>query len=111
MRRRARSIQKSAIALNVLLRDKYLAYVVIIAISSGLFFFYAQGYNHWLYNPVLYGLWSESDLTSGGVRILVLRIYCLGIALLSLRLAHLGFERKSGKAGSLGPAEPSLNHR
>jgi hypothetical protein len=64
----------ACIALNVLLRDKYLAYAIIIATSSGLFYLYTQGYNHWLYNPVLYRLWRESDLVSmGGVaRILVL---------------------------------------
>ena len=82
-----------------MLRDKYLAYAIIIATSSGLFYLYTQGYNHWLYNPVLYRLWRESDLVSiGGVaRILVLRIYCLGITLLCILLAHVCFERKSGK--------------
>jgi hypothetical protein len=88
----------ASIALNVLLRDKYAAYAVIIATSAALFYLYLQGYNHWLYNPVLYGLWTEADLasTSGAVRILVLRIYCLTITLLFLWLAHLCFERKSG---------------
>ena len=53
----------AAIALNVLLRDKYLAYAVCIATGAGLFYLYNVGYNHWLYNPALYQLWTYSDLT------------------------------------------------
>ena len=86
--------------LNVLLRDKYLAYAVSFAISGGLFYLYNLGYNHWLYNPVLYGLWTPSDLAGAGsnlTRILTHRIYCLAIAALFLSLAHLFFERKSTK--------------
>ncbi len=86
--------------LNVLLHDKYLAYAVSIAISGGLFYLYNQGYNHWLYNPVLYQLWFPSDLT-GATRnlsqIITHRVYCLAVAALFLSLAHLFFERKSTK--------------
>jgi len=88
----------TSIALNILLRDKYLAYAVSIATCSGLFYLYSQGYNHWLYNPTLYGLWTEADLagTGGGFpRILSLRVYCLAIALVCLLVAHLCFERGS----------------
>ncbi|MFZ0749393.1 MAG: hypothetical protein WAM70_08555, partial [Pyrinomonadaceae bacterium] len=86
----------ASIALNVLLRDKYLCYAVTIALGSSLFYLYSQGLNHWLYNPVLYGLWTEADLSSLGglLRILGLRAYCLAIAGLSLLLAHVLFERK-----------------
>ena len=90
----------AAVALNVLLRDKYLAYAVSIATSGGLFYLYGQGYNHWLYNPVLYGLWTYADLTGAGnnqSRILVHRVYCLAIAILCLSLAHLYFQRRSTK--------------
>ena len=80
--------------LNVLLRDKYLTYVVSIAAGSGLFYIYAQGYNHWLYNPVLYGLWTAMDVETGLWRLLPLRVYCVAIALICLFLAHLRFERK-----------------
>jgi ABC-type transport system involved in multi-copper enzyme maturation permease subunit len=88
----------AATALNVLLRDKYLAYAVSFAISIGLFYLYNQGYNQWLYNPVLYGLWTPSDLTGAAknlARIITHRIYFLAIAALLLSLAHLFFERKS----------------
>lgn len=84
--------------LNVLLRDKYLAYAVSFAIGGWLFYLYNLGYKHWLYNPVLYGLWTPSDLGGAGsnlTRILTHRIYCLAIAALFLSLAHLFFERKS----------------
>ena len=84
-----------SIALNILLRDKYVAYAVSIAMVSGLFYLYSQGYNHWLYNPVLYGLWTPADLASGFSRILSLRIYCLTIALVCLLVAHLRFERRA----------------
>ncbi|HVQ39044.1 MAG TPA: hypothetical protein VMS31_16015, partial [Pyrinomonadaceae bacterium] len=82
-------------ALNVLLRDKYLAYAVSIATGAGLLYLYSHGYNHWLYNPMLYGLWTPADLESGISRILPLRIYCLTIALVCLLIAHLRFERRA----------------
>jgi hypothetical protein len=85
----------ACIALNVLLREKYLAYAIIIAISSGLFYLYTQGYNHWLYNPFLYGLWTESDLNHLPSRLLLPRAYCLGLTIICLLIAHAGFPRKS----------------
>ena len=88
----------AATALNVLLRDKYLTYAVSIVTASGLFYLYNQGYNHWLYNPLLFRLWSYVDLTSG--RILTYRIYCLALTGLCLAVAHLCFQRGSGR-GSL----------
>jgi ABC-2 type transport system permease protein len=86
----------TSIGLNVLLRDKYAAYAVSIATGSGLFYLYSQGYNHWLYNPVLYGLWIPSDLTGTSAvssRIVALRLYCILLTLLFLLIAHLFFER------------------
>src|SRR6267142_1205049 len=85
-----------SIGLNVLLRDKYVAYAVSIATGSGLFYLYSQGYSHWLYNPVLYGLWIPADLTgttAGFSRIIALRLYCIALTLLFLLIAHLFFER------------------
>jgi ABC-2 type transport system permease protein len=85
-------------ALNVLLRDKYLAYAVCLAVAGTLFFLFSQGYNHWLYNPVLYGLWTPADLRRGSPllpQIITHRAYCLALAALSLSLAHLFHERKS----------------
>lgn len=81
------------IALNVLLRNKYLAYVVAVGTGAGLFYLYNVGYKHWSYNPLLYQLWSYHDLTSG--RILAYRLYCLALAAICLALAHLFFQRKS----------------
>jgi len=92
-----------SVALIVLLRDKYLAYAVSIATGAGLFYLYSQGFNHWLYNPVLYQLWTYADLTgaeSTRVRILTHRVYCLAVASLCLALAHLAFKRKSSSKGS-----------
>jgi len=40
--------------LNVLLRNKYLAYVVSIGTAAGLLYLYNIGFTHWLYNPLLY---------------------------------------------------------
>ena len=81
------------VALNVLLRNKYLAYVGAIGTGAGLFYLYNFGYNHWLYNPLLYRLWKYGDLTSR--TILGYRLYCLALAAACLALAHLFFERKS----------------
>jgi hypothetical protein len=79
--------------LNTLLRNKYLVYVVAVGTSAGLFYLYSAGYNHWLYNPMLYQLWKYPDLTSP--TILASRLYCLIAAAASLALAHSLFERKS----------------
>ena len=81
------------VALNVVLRNKYLAYVVAVGAGAGLFYLYSIGYNHWLYNPLLYQLWNYQDLTSR--TILGYRLYCLALAAVFLALAHLLFERKS----------------
>jgi ABC-2 type transport system permease protein len=94
-------VAAASLALNVFLRDRYLAYAVCIAIGAGAFYVYNLGHNHWLYNPVLYQLWNYSDLTEAGAargRILTHRIYCLSFSCLWLALAHLGYPRKSGKA-------------
>ena len=80
-------------ALNVVLRNKYVAYVVAVGTGAGLFYLYNNGYNHWLYNPLLYQLWKFQDLTS--TRILAYRLYWLALAIVCLALAHVLFERKS----------------
>ncbi len=90
----------AAIALNVLLRDKYVAYTLIIGISAGLVYLYSQGYKHWLYNPLLFQLWNYGDLIGAGNKlgtILTHRLYCLATATACLSLAHLFFQRKSSK--------------
>jgi ABC-type transport system involved in multi-copper enzyme maturation permease subunit len=81
------------IALNVLLRNKYLTYVVAVGAGASLFYLYNIGYNHWVYNPLLYKVWHYSNLTTGTT--LALRLYCLALAAACLALAHLVFERKS----------------
>ena len=82
------------IALNVVLRNKYVAYVVATATGAGLIYLYNNGYNHWSYNPLLYQLWKYADLTKG--TILAHRLYCLSLAVAFLALAHVLFQRKSG---------------
>ena len=80
-------------ALNVVLRNKYLVYVVAVGTGAGLFYLYSTGYNHWLYNPLLYHLWQYPDLASA--KILAYRLYCLIAAATCLALAHLCFERRT----------------
>ena len=70
-----------------------MAYVVAVGIGVGLLYLYNVGYNHWLYNPMLYQLWKYQDLTSA--RILTYRLYSLIIAAAFLALAHVLFERRS----------------
>jgi ABC-type transport system involved in multi-copper enzyme maturation permease subunit len=82
------------VTLNVLLRNKYVTYVVAVGIGAGLIYLYNLGYNHWLYNPLLYRLWHYNSLTNGST--LAQRLYCLALAIALLALAHLLFERKSG---------------
>ena len=86
-----------SILLNIVLREKYLAYVVIVGVGAGLLYLYGQGYNHWLYNPMLYQLWNYPDLTGNGSNqsiILIHRIYCLAASVACLSLAHILFQRK-----------------
>lgn len=89
-----------SVALNVLLRDKYVAYAAQIAACVGLFYLYGQGHNHPLYNPALYRLWTHADLTGAGgwSRLLPHRLYCLALAALCLSLAHLCYARKSSRS-------------
>lgn len=85
---------------NIALRNKHVAYVFSIGTAAGLFYLYSNGYNQWLYNPVLYQLWTYTDLAGAGnnqTTILLHRIYCLGVAIACLSLAHLLFLRKSTK--------------
>ena len=82
-------------ALAAMLREKYLTYAVVIALSGGLYYLYTIGHNHWLYNPVLYGLWSPAELQDSTMfmRLVVLRAYTLALALLGVLIAHLFFSR------------------
>ena len=81
------------VALNVLLRSKYVAYVVVVSIAAGLFYLYSAGHNQWFYNPLLYQLWKYQDLTSA--TILAYRLYWLIVAATCLAVAHVVFERRS----------------
>jgi ABC-2 type transport system permease protein len=97
-------LASAALALTVLLRDRYLSYAAAIGAAAGLFYLYSQGHNHWLYNPLLYQLWEYQSL-SGGLNhsaILQHRVYVLVLAFLFIALAHLGYQRKhrSAIAGS-----------
>jgi ABC-2 type transport system permease protein len=87
-----------SVMLNVLLRNKYLAYAMSIGIGGALFYLYSIGHNHWSFNPVLYRLWNYADLAGGNLTpILVRRLYWLGLAAVCLLLAHLCYQRKSAK--------------
>lgn len=86
----------ASLALNVLLRERYVAYTVSIGAGAGLFYLYGQGYRHWAYNPLLYKLWSYADLTDGSqLRIVGYRIYWLAMAMVCLVVAHLFCRRKA----------------
>jgi ABC-2 type transport system permease protein len=90
----------ASLALNVLLRERYVTFVVSIAAGAGLFYLYGQGYRHWAYNPLLYQLWKYADLTAGAgnqARILSYRVYWLAIASVCMVLAHIFYERKTGR--------------
>jgi len=81
------------VALNVLLRNKYLVYVVAVGTGAGLIYLYNIGYKHWSYNPLLYQLWTYQDLTSATM--LAHRLYSIALAAACLALAHLLFERRT----------------
>jgi hypothetical protein len=81
---------------NVALRNKYVFYALSTGTAAGLFYLYSNGYNHWLYNPVLYRLWSYSDLMEGATlrTLLWRRAFWLAAAIASLVLVHFFFQRK-----------------
>jgi hypothetical protein len=85
-----------AITLNVLLRNKYLAHTAGVAFGGGLLYLFGQGYTNWLYNPVLYQLWTYSDLTGlepYWTGLALHRLYWLAITVAGLALAHWLFRR------------------
>jgi ABC-type transport system involved in multi-copper enzyme maturation permease subunit len=92
-----------SLLLNVVLRNKYLAYVVSVGTAVGLFYLYNLGYNHWLYNPMMYGLWHYADLIRPETvqSIILQRILALSIATFFVGLAHLLFERKGARLGRI----------
>lgn len=86
-------ITSFVVALNVLLRNKYLVYVSAVGIGAGFLYLYNTGYKHWSYNPLLYQLWTYRDLT--GATMLAHRLYSIALAAGFLALAHVLFERRS----------------
>jgi ABC-type transport system involved in multi-copper enzyme maturation permease subunit len=86
---------------NVVLRNRYGFYVASIGTAAGLFYLYSNGHNHWLYNPVMYRLWTYADLTSGTRAILLYRLCWLAISVICLGLAHLFFARRSRRKAYL----------
>jgi ABC-2 type transport system permease protein len=90
-------IAASALVLNVLLRDRYVTYAAAIGICASLFYLYTQGHNHWLYNPMLFELWTYADLIGGRnySQTLQNRAYILMLAAIFIGLAHLCYQRKS----------------
>jgi ABC-2 type transport system permease protein len=87
----------AVLVLDVLLRDRYVAYAAAIGSCAGLFYLYSQGHNGWPYNPILFQLWNYADLVGGRnfSRILWHRAYCLVLAVLFISVAHLCFPRYS----------------
>jgi hypothetical protein len=93
----------ASVALNLLLRDKHLAYAVSLAAAGAVYYLSSRGFDTWLYNPALYNLWAPADLARGGGRltlILVQRGYTLSLAALLLALGFLFFERRSDGGAS-----------
>jgi ABC-2 type transport system permease protein len=85
-----------ALLVNVLLRNKYLGYVISSATAAGLFYAYGIGYHHWAYNPFLFHLSNYTAFANPGVtRTMALnRLYWLGISFASLALAHPMFRHR-----------------
>ena len=89
-------IAASALVQIVLLRDRYVTYAAAIGICASLFYLYTQGHNHWLYNPMLFELWTYADLVGGRnySQTLQNRAYILILAAIFIGLAHLFYPRK-----------------
>src|SRR5215213_1637829 len=84
------------LTLHVLLPGRYLAYAAGIGICVGLFYLYSQGHSNSLYNPLLFKLWSYSDLAGPDrLRILMHRGYTLTLAAGFITIAHLVNARRT----------------
>jgi len=92
----------ASLLLNVILRNKYLVYVVSIGTAAGMFYLYSNGYNHWLYNPVMYRLWTYGDLTHATTLRMILwqRLCCTALAVGCLGLTHVLFACKCRRGKS-----------
>jgi len=86
-----------ALALNVLVRDRYLNYALTIGVCACLFYLYTQGHNHWLYNPLLFQLWEYADLSGGAKHSAIIwnRVYILALSSLFVSIAHFWYPRKA----------------
>jgi ABC-2 type transport system permease protein len=78
-----------SLALHVLLRSRYLAYVVAIGLCGFLYYLYMHGHNDPSYNPLLFNLWTYQDFFGPNrMRIPGHRAYVLGLAGLLITAAH-----------------------
>ncbi len=92
-------VSAAVLALNVLMRDKYSTYVVVVGMVGLLFYLYGQGHDHWSYNPALFGKWTPSDLTESGTRwlgIVAHRVYVAALAFVLLVISVARFQRPPG---------------
>src|SRR2546421_2473455 len=101
----------TALALNVVLREKYVTYAVSVGIAAAMFYLYSIGYLHWLYNPLAYHLWKYTDLIGADRNVLLWqRSYWMAMAILFLVIAHACFVRKTtGKSRRRQPVEGGIN--
>jgi hypothetical protein len=88
------SVTEASLFLNVVLRNKHLVYAVSIGMALGLFYLYNVGYNHWLYNPMMYGLWTYANLTNVATLppIISKRLVIVAISVVCLLLSHLLYQ-------------------
>jgi ABC-2 type transport system permease protein len=87
-----------SLALNVILRSKYLAYFAGIALGAGLVFLFLKDHRNWVYNPILSTLWTYSDmtrLTPYRTGLLLHRVYWIAITVGLLAITHYFFGRVS----------------
>lgn len=94
----------ASLALNILLREKYVAHTVGVALAAALVYGLYLGYDHWLYNPVLQGLWAYSDMTGLGPYrrgLGLYRVYWGAITAACLALAIGLVRRSTGRRRSL----------
>lgn len=87
----------AALALNVVLRDRYLVYAISLAAGGALYFVTGQGHIHWLYNPVLLRAWDADALAWNSAQLptlLLSRIHALLLSAILIVAALLLFKRR-----------------
>jgi hypothetical protein len=86
-----------ATLLAVRIREKHVAYAILLGLGTSLYYLYGMGHSAWWYNPWMYQRWAASDFqypASAVVRVLPERAFWLAVSALFLYAATIQLPRR-----------------